>query len=88
MNEPARQPQAEHPAFTNARQAIELEEMERRRLLIDPEAAYYRRMWICLVLSPNIDVFEALLRGEPVDPSALDQHWLRKLQGRGIWPKT
>lgn len=37
-----------------------------------------QRFWRALVLSPNITVFEALLRGEDVPVSSLDPLWSRR----------
>lgn len=75
----------EHPALTNARHVLELEEQERRRRRIDPHLTYLRRVWVCIALAPSLDICKALLRGEPVHPDTLDQDQLAHLQGRGLW---
>jgi hypothetical protein len=64
------------PAVTNARWVIEQEEIERR--LRDPLRHEWRRLWRAIMLSPSIDVCEALLRGESVPIDRLDAHWVER----------
>jgi hypothetical protein len=54
-----------------ARLAVELE----RRELSWPDA---RRLWRAMMLSPSIEVCEALLRGESVPVSRLDPLWVQR----------
>lgn len=59
------------PALDAARLAVELEHRELRW----PDAG---RLWRAFMLSPSIEVCEALLRGESVPLSRLDPVWVRR----------
>jgi hypothetical protein len=59
-----------HPAIINAREAIALEEQARAHA----DWALAR----AVMLSPTLDVCEALLQGEAVPLSKLDHKWFRK----------
>lgn len=63
----------------NARGAIDAEERERESS--HRESA--RRLWRALVLSPALEVFEALVRGESVPVDRLDGEWVARLGRRG-----
>lgn len=63
-----------HPAVTEAREVIALEEHARHQAAARLRAA--------LLLSPTLDIFEAFLRGETIPLSQLDQDWLRRLKVR------
>jgi hypothetical protein len=39
----------------------------------------YAAFWRAIMLAPNLEVCEALMRQEPVPKTALDQHWLSQL---------
>lgn len=67
-----------HPSLANAREAILLEEAQRRarRTRGDDEIARISR---AMALAPTLDVCKALLRGESVPISSLDLHWVRRL---------
>lgn len=66
--------------LANARWVIELEEEERR--LHEPEAEYWRAVWRAVVLSPNVETCEALLRGESVPLGRLGPEWCRRFGRR------
>lgn len=40
---------------------------------------YSRRLWRAIMLSPTIEICEALLRGENVPTSQLDPLWVKRL---------
>jgi hypothetical protein len=63
----------------NARSAIEAEERERE----SDHRESARRLWRALVLSPSLEVFDALLRGECVPVDRLDCDWVARLGRRG-----
>ncbi len=60
----------------NAALVIELE--ERQRLLTAPERHAWNRAWRAVMLSPSIEVCEALLRGESVPVDRLDPVWVKR----------
>jgi hypothetical protein len=45
----------------------------------------YARLWMCFMLAPTIEICEALLRGEEVVDSRLDQTWLKRFRAAGIY---
>lgn len=63
----------------NARAAVEAEERERE----STERHWVRYIWRALVLSPSLEVLEALLRGESVPVDRLDCDWVARLGRRG-----
>jgi hypothetical protein len=60
-----------HPAVLDAREGIELEE----RTMLDGN----RRARIALLISPTVEIFEALLVGESVPFSRIDPAWAARL---------
>ena len=52
---------------------------DRRR---NEEAAYWSRVWRAVMLSPRVEVCEALLRGESVPLDRLDADWARRFEKR------
>lgn len=69
-----------HPAVAEAREVIRLE--QELRDATRPTDAAYRRLWRAIMLSPNITVCEALLRGETVPRNRLDAAWARRFGRR------
>jgi hypothetical protein len=60
-------------ARLTAVEAVELDHVRRRWEAADREAL--NRLWKAMVLSPTIEVCEALLRGEAVPVDRLDPAW-------------
>lgn len=48
------------------------------------DRATHDRAWVALMLAPTPEIWAALLEGDPVDPAALDQLWLRRFKRLGI----
>lgn len=63
-------------ARENARYAVEAEEAIRAART--PSREHLRRLWRCIVLARDLETCEALLRGEPVPLSRLDEHALAR----------
>lgn len=63
-------------ALTDARLAIALEEEARQADALTVQA--WRRVWRAVMLSPSLEVCEALLRGERVPLDRLDPDWVRR----------
>lgn len=64
-----------HPAVIEAREVIRLEQQQRGIYLLDEDI---RKLARAVMLSPTLDVCEALLRGEHVPTSRLDPAWVRR----------
>jgi hypothetical protein len=60
------------------------DDLERIGPYVEAERERLRRIYVAMMLSPTIEVCEALLRGESVPPSAVDPVWARRfgLEGR------
>ena len=72
-------PPPRHPAITNARRVLELEEQARHeqtwKHLTDAE---WRPIERAIMLAPTLDICRALLRGERVPLSRLNQRAVRR----------
>lgn len=64
----------QHPAITEAREVIALEQAARDAQEFDELS----RLWRAVMLSPSIEILEALLRGEHVPLNRLDQAWVKR----------
>jgi hypothetical protein len=60
----------------NAREVILLEEAERRA---NRDGGELDRLWVAMMLAPNLTTCIALLRGETVPLARLDQKWVQRL---------
>lgn len=64
----------QHPAITEAQEVLALEQAIRDA----EEHDELSRLWRAIMLSPSIDILEALLRGEHVPLNRLDPAWVRR----------
>lgn len=53
------------------------------RLWADQEREEAIRGWMCMMLAPTVEIYQALLAGEPVAEHMLDQKWLRRFDPIG-----
>ena len=60
----------------NAHGAVEFDPV--RLAAESAERTYWRHVWVAIVISPSLEVCEALLRGESVPVSRLDATQLRR----------
>jgi hypothetical protein len=65
-------------ALENAREAVEYDHVRIR--LESEERDAYNRFWRALMLSPDLETCEALLRGEDVPADRLDPEWLARFR--------
>lgn len=57
------------------------------RLYGQEEDENYTRIWMCMMLAPTAEIFDALLKREHVAGYAMDQTWLARFEKAGVLGK-
>jgi hypothetical protein len=65
--------------FLGEREWLEKIERDRGRRRNDRARHQSQRVWAAIMVSPTVEIAEALLRGFDVPASRLDQKWARRL---------
>lgn len=51
---------------------------------LDNKREWADRAWATMMLATTVETWQALMRGDPVDETTLDQFWLRRFRKQGV----